>query len=146
MIFEDEDYDEIDTFVRVDIIGELAAIMRARGASGVLDRLARKHRLLPAEVPARLVDEYWRQRAADIVGAWLDKLSDDELELRLWIEQRALEVCKPSEIAECQERLDSTLKVTALRGGVAPRDPAPKRRVPEVVATQWGDEFPRFRR
>lgn len=138
-----DDDDEVDDFVRADIIGELAAKLREKGASDVVDRIARKHRLRSSEVPARLVDEYWRQRAKDLAGSWLDKLTDDEIEHRLWIEQRALEVCKPGEQGECQERLNSTLKAIAVRGGIEPRDPKRDRGRPEVVATQWDDNrFP----
>jgi len=136
----DDDDDAPDTFVRVDIIAELAAKLRASGVDrNVLERIAHAHRLRPGEVPARLVDEYWRRRATNVAGSWLDQLTDDELDLRLWLEQRALEVCKPGEVGDCQDRLDSTLKVLARRGGITAREPEGRRRGPEVVATQRDD-------
>lgn len=151
---DDDDQDDEDRWPpRADILGELAERLRAKHGEGdIRARLAGKRRPVAPEAMEAAVANHWKQRAKDIVGAWLDRLNDDELEERLWIEQRALEVCRPYERRECQERLDGTLRETARRGGVKPR-PEPARRVPEVVATQWGDpprlplrEFPDRRR
>jgi hypothetical protein len=142
---DDEDEDEGPP--RVDIVGEVLPAFRAKLDGGDwLARLARKHRCRPERVPAAAIDQYWRNRVLSILAAWLKDITDDELELRVHLEQRALQVCRPGERAECRERLECALKETGRRGGVVVREPPGRKR--DVVAANPGFDGwagPRYR-
>jgi len=112
-------------------------------------RLARSHRV--RDIPQAAIHMYYASMANHIAGSFLDRLNDEELELRLEIDQRRM-LDIDTEVApqqddeeesdyrarraawkrEREENLEWTLKETCRRGGITPRTRKPDK--PEVFA------------
>jgi hypothetical protein len=135
-VIEDDDQD--NELPRPDVIGEFATRLRDQiGGNDWRERLARKHRCKVVDLRAEIVDSYWRARVMAIATVWLKDLTDDELDFRLLLDQRALEVARGSaEQRECAERLEWVHKELGRRGGIVVREPPGRKR--EVVAANQG--------